>query len=310
MQQKAWSIAGFCVGVMLAFWVAFASGCWSKVKSPLTDKPVPIEQAYEDYEIKAKQESAKQQAEEKAAKAQADAEIAAQKAEVARVEREAKRREAEAKRKYDEQVAKAVATLEDVTIASDADLEAALLSLDLNTRAKLEAIRKDLESATAQRVEWLAQRKAEIQAVEAENAKRWAAVAGIWDAVSPVVASVVPGGAAATGGINGLLALIAGGSGIAALRERNRRTKSETEKESTAVALAQAELERAEIERKAKVLSESAVSIVDSIDQIKNMPDGQKLWESVKGQVAKWQSPDAVKVVTAAQTHRDPLEAV
>lgn len=276
----------------------------------MTDKPVPIEQAYEDYETKAKQEAAKQEADEKAAKAKADAEIAAQKAEVARVEREAKRREAEAKRKYDEQVAKAVATLEDVTIANDADLEAALLTLDRDTRAKLEAIRKELETATAQRVEWLAQRKAEIQAVEAENAKRWAAVTGIWDAVSPVVASVVPGGAAATGGINGLLALIAGGSGLAALRERNKRTKSETEKESTAVALAQAELTQAEIERKAKVLAASTASIVDSIEAIKKMPGGDQLWNQVKAHVAEWQSPDALKVVTAVQTHRDPLEAV
>lgn len=310
MHKKAWSIAGFVLGIALAFWFLTASGCLSKVKSPLTGKEVPVEQAYDDYDIKAKQEAAKDAKEKAEAQAKAEAAIAEQKAEIARVEREAARRAAVAKREFEEKVSQANAILEDVTLASDTDLETALATLNKQTAAKVAAIRSEYEATSTARAEALAQAKADIQAVEMADAKKWAMISGVWETVAPVVSSIVPGGAAATGGINALMTLLAGGAGVVALRERNRRTKSETEREATADALAQAELARQEAAEKAKSLSTAVVKVVDSIEMMKELPEGKVVWDQIKTRVRDWQGPDTEKVVNAARTHLEPLEVV
>jgi hypothetical protein len=92
------------------------------------------------------------------------------------------------------------------------------------------------------------------------------------------------------------LALLAGGGGLAALRARGKQKDVEALQARTAA--------------RAKQLSAAAVSIVDSVDAVKDALKGKvdpSVLEQIKQTMREWQSPEAVELVNAAQTHGDPL---
>lgn len=286
--------------------LGYLASCSTKVESPLTGLPVNLEQAYQDLDAKHELDKAQTQREAAAAEAEAAGLRQREQADLAKANAERNRRTAKERRDHDRFVAtvtteaqakvrEASDKLADSQALSDAELEAAVASISLGVQTQIDAKAADVEAKARERLEAIQRQQAAIDAAAKADAEKWALINGIWEAAQPVLGAV-PGGAALGGGVNAVLAILAGGGGLTALRARGKQKDVEALQARTAA--------------RAKQLSAAAVSIVDSVDAVKDALKGKvdpSLLEEIKKIMREWQSPDAIELVNVAQTHGDPL---
>lgn len=305
MNRNSLIVVGL-VGLLLVGGLGYLASCSTKVESPLTGKPVPLEQAYEDLDRKQELDKAKSEREAAAAAAEAARLREQEAADLAKAQAERDRRTARERREHDRFVASVTSEaqarvreasdkLADSQALSDAELEAAVAAIRLGVQAQIDAKAADVEAKARERIEANQRQQAAIDAAAKADAEKWAIINGIWEAAQPVV-SALPGGGAVGSGINAVLALLAGGGGLAALRARGKSKELEALQARTAA--------------RAKQLSAAAVSIVDSVDAVKDALRGKvdaAVLEQMKQTMREWQSPEAIELVNAAQSHGDPL---
>lgn len=305
MNRNSLIVVGL-VGLLLVGGLGYLASCSTKVESPLTGKPVPLEQAYEDLDRKQELDKAKSEREAAAAAAEAARLREQEAADLAKAQAERDRRTARERREHERFVASVTSEaqarvreasdkLADSQALSDAELEAAVAAIRLGVQAQIDAKAADIEAKARERLEANQRQQAAIDAAAKADAEKWAVINGIWEAAQPVV-SALPGGGAVGSGINAVLALLAGGGGLAALRARGKSKELEALQARTAA--------------RAKQLSAAAVSIVDSVDAVKDALRGKvdaSVLEQMKQTMREWQSPEAIELVNAAQSHGDPL---
>jgi hypothetical protein len=290
------------VTLSLVAGLGYLASCSTKVESPLTGKPVPLAQAYEDLEHKQAMDRAQSEREAAAAAAVAARLREQEAAELAKANTLRERRTAKERREHDRFVAaitseaqakvrEASDKLSDSQALSDAELEAAVADIRSGVQAQIDAKATDVETRARERLEASQRQQAAIDAAARADAEKWAVINGIWDAAQPVLGAV-PGGAALGGGVNAVLAILAGGGGLAALRARGKQKDVEALQART--------------QAHAKTLSQGVVAIVDSIEAAKGKL-GKESWDSVKAEIRSWQGSDAEKLVNAAVSHQDPL---
>jgi hypothetical protein len=318
MNRNSLIVVGL-VALSLVVGLGYLSSCSTKVESPLTGKPVPLSQAYQDLETKQDLDKAASEREAAAAAAEAARLREQEAADLAKAQAERDRRSDRERREHERfvqavtseaqaKVREASDKLADSQALSDAELEAAVASIRSGVQAQIDAKAQDVEAKARERLEANQRQQAAIDAAAKADAEKWAVINGIWDAAKPVL-GVVPGGEVLGGGINAVLALLAGGGGLAALRERSKRAKSEEEKQQREALIADLEAQQATVAARARTLSKGVVGIVDSIEVIKDKV-GRETWDRIKQDVRGWQGPEAEALVDAARNHQDPLAAL
>ncbi len=307
--------AGLAIGIALGVFAVAAPSCASKVPSPLTGDPVGTEQARADLEVKARLQEQELKTKQLAAQAEADT-LAREREQAARdaaakqeqVLREAQRvltREtAKADRARQEAVEALADTFASTVETSGAEADRALRDIQRVYDARVSELTKDFQAAQQlvadQQAKWLA----EVEAAEARDAERFAAITTVTSVLGSVATAV--GGPAAGGAVDtvgGVVPWLLGLGGIG-LYAKKRKEAGEN-----AQLADHAKRQLSIVKRREQELDDALGKVVTSVDVIKTAVD-PATWQTIKNNVRKVQGDQVSAIVEGVRNHRKASDVV
>lgn len=305
---RLWTVAGMLVGVTLVVMATVLPSCASRLQSPLSGQMVDTAQYREDVAAKARLQE--QELKTKETEAQAELERIAREREQAaqdaaaaqeRVLREAQRvltREtAKADRARQEAVDALADTFASTVEASGAEADRALRDIQRVYDARVSELTKDFEAAQRAAAEQQATWIATVEAAEAEDARRFAALTTI-QSVAGSVATVAagPAGGSAVEGLGGILIGALGLGGVAAAVKKHR---------DAGVATAQTRI----VKQREAELDAALEKVIDSIDDARSVMD-PATWEAAKKKIRERQGDTVTAIVQGVRNHRKASDVI
>ncbi len=306
--QRMWTIAGLLLGVTLVVTATVLPSCASRLKSPLSEKLVDTEQYRQDVETKARLQEQELKTKELASQAelakiarereQAAQDAAAKQEQVLReAQRVLTRETAKADRARQEAVEALADTFASTVETSGAEAERALRDIQRVYDTRVSELTKDFQDAQQAVAEQQAKWLAEVEAAEAEDARRFAALTTIQSVAGSVVTAVAgPGAGGAVEGLGGILigALGLGGVGLAVKKSRD---EGKANAQTRIVQAREAELDAA-LEK-----------VVDSIDDARSVMD-PATWDAAKKKIRERQGDTVTAIVQGVRNHRKASDVI
>lgn len=306
--QRLWTIAGLLLGVTLVVTATVLPSCASRLQSPLSGKMVDTEQYRQDVETKARLQEQELKAKELAAQAelakiarereQAAQDAAAKQEQVLReAQRVLTRETAKADRARQEAVEALADTFASTVEASGAEAERALRDIQRVYDTRVSELTKDFEDAQRAVAEQQAQWLAEVEAAEAEDARRFAALTTIQSVAGSVATAVAgPGAGGAVEGLGGIIigALGLGGVGLAVKKSREA---------------GQANAQTRIVQEREAQLDEIIKKMADSFDDARKVMD-EETWKRIKPVLRDTQGDAVTAIVQGVRNHRKASDVI
>lgn len=306
--SRLWTIAGLLLGVTLVVTATVLPSCASRLASPLSGKMVDTDQYRQDVETKARLQEQELKAKELAAQAelakiarereQAAQDAAAKQEQVLReAQRVLTRETAKADRARQEAVEALADTFASTVETSGAEAERALRDIQRVYDTRVSELTKDFEQAKQAVAQQQAQWLAEVEAAEAEDARRFAALTTIQSVAGSVATAVAgPGAGSAVEGLGGILigALGLGGVGLAVKKSREA---------------GQANAQTRIVQEREAELDAALEKVIDSIDDARSVMD-PATWEAAKKKIRERQGDTVTAIVQGVRNHRKASDVI